>query len=544
MSKTHNLLQGTPEWLDFRKKHYGASEAAAMLGISPYKSRDALIREKATGITPEVDEGTQMLFDEGHRLEAEARPIAEGIIGEDLYQPTMSLEVDGLPLSCSCDGLTLMEDMAWECKTMNAKLEESLPDEIPEQYLPQLEQTLMITKADKILFMAYGADGEHLECWYESNPKLRKKITNGWKQFADDVKAYKPVEIVAEAVADRIESLPALNIQITGGVTKTNLADYKRFALDFIQSINTDLKTDDDFATADAMVKFCGKTEKELDAVKQAALSQTADIAELFSTIDGLKAEMRTKRLALDKLVKAKKQAIRESIVLNAKSEFADFIMDKNSLLSEGVSMPNITPDYGSAIKNKRTIESLRNAVNTEVARCKIEASEVADLMIANTKALAKLIEKEGHLGFLFRDLQDIAAESQQAFLGIAKSRIAEHRESEKVRMEAERERIREEEKAKVEAKERESAAERIRKDAEKKAEREIFAIERANHYNAKTSSAESIQATSAEPVPVVVPLHKDATIMSELAGWCYAWHISRSAAEGLVEIVERYMPE
>jgi len=48
-----------------------------MLGISPYKTRDELLREKATGLTPEIDEATQRRFDEGHRFEALARPLAE-----------------------------------------------------------------------------------------------------------------------------------------------------------------------------------------------------------------------------------------------------------------------------------------------------------------------------------------------------------------------------------------------------------------------------------------------------------------------------------
>jgi predicted phage-related endonuclease len=45
--------------------------------------------------------------------------------------------------------------------------------------------------------------------------------------------------------------------------------------------------------------------EKRLALVKSQALAQTASIDELFRTIDALKEEMRSKRLTLDKLVKA-----------------------------------------------------------------------------------------------------------------------------------------------------------------------------------------------------------------------------------------------
>ena len=39
---------------------------------------------RKTPVTPEVDAGTQRLFDAGHRFEALARPRAEALVGEDL----------------------------------------------------------------------------------------------------------------------------------------------------------------------------------------------------------------------------------------------------------------------------------------------------------------------------------------------------------------------------------------------------------------------------------------------------------------------------
>ena len=48
---THKLQQGTPEWHAFRAAHFSASDAPAMLGESPYKTRDQLLREKKLGTT-------------------------------------------------------------------------------------------------------------------------------------------------------------------------------------------------------------------------------------------------------------------------------------------------------------------------------------------------------------------------------------------------------------------------------------------------------------------------------------------------------------
>ena len=115
--KTHDLIQGTPAWLAYRTSHFNASDAPAMLGCSPYKTRAQLLREMHTGVPAEVDAGTQMRFNNGHRAEALARPLAEEIVGEDLF-PVVGSEGS---LSASFDGLTLLEDTGFEHKALNAK---------------------------------------------------------------------------------------------------------------------------------------------------------------------------------------------------------------------------------------------------------------------------------------------------------------------------------------------------------------------------------------------------------------------------------------
>jgi len=62
-------------------------------------------------------------------------------------------------------------------------------------------------------------------------------------------------------------------------------------------------------------VKWCGDVESRLAAAKEHALSQTASIDVLFKAIDDISAEARQVRLDLDKLVKARKEAIRGEIV-------------------------------------------------------------------------------------------------------------------------------------------------------------------------------------------------------------------------------------
>ena len=314
-----NLKQGSEEWLKLRASHHTASEAPAMLNMSPHITRNELIRMKATSTAKEYSDFVQkQILDKGHEIEAAARPIAEELLGMDLYPLTGTAVIDGLNLLASYDGVTITEDDTWECKSLNKELEKSMiHGEIPDQYHPQLEQQLMITGNDTCLFMASdGIKEYHLR--YRTNPELRERIIAGWKQFEKDVAAYehKPEEI--QPVAASIEQLPALNINIKGEVLSTNLDVYKETALEFISNINTELETDQDFADAEAMVKFCKNGESELEAAKKNALSQTSSIDQVLKTVDFIKEELRSKRLQLERLVKTRKTEIKESLLKSA----------------------------------------------------------------------------------------------------------------------------------------------------------------------------------------------------------------------------------
>ena len=100
----HELVQGSPEWHQFRFEHDGASEAPAMLGLDDNVSRSELLRAKHTGIAKEFSEFVQTrILDHGHEVEVLARPIADKLIGDELYPSVWSYG----RLSDSCDGLTM-----------------------------------------------------------------------------------------------------------------------------------------------------------------------------------------------------------------------------------------------------------------------------------------------------------------------------------------------------------------------------------------------------------------------------------------------------
>lgn len=444
----HDLIQGTPEWRLFRAQHFTASDAPAMLGVSPYKSRTELLREKATGITAEVDAATQRRFDDGHRFEALARPLAEEILdGEGLF-PCVGSEGR---LAASFDGLTMLDDTCWEHKTLNDSLRGiTCAADLPEHFRIQMEQQLMVSGASRCMFMATRWNDDDtlaeppLVVWYESDLSLATRIADGWAQFEKDLAGFKHIEEAPAAIGRAPEALPALRIEVTGMVTASNLTEFKAHALAVFDGIKTDLQTDEDFANAEKTVKWCGDVEERLDAAKQHALSQTASIDELFRAIDAIKEEARQKRLTLEKLVKARKESIRIEIAKAAQDEMIAHVAAMNKRLGSDL-MPSLAWPFADAMKGKKTISSLRDAVAIALASAKIEANAIADRIQQNQQMLKGDGFDHSHL---FPDFRTVCTKEPVDFDALLTARQAKERE----RQEEERERIRKEEAEKLAA--------------------------------------------------------------------------------------------
>lgn len=412
--KIINEAQGSEMWLVARAHRFCASEAPAMMGSSKHQTRSDLLKQKATGLTPEVDAATQRRFDAGHAAEEAARPIVENIIGDDLSAMTGAIEIDGLPLLASFDGVTQGRDIIWESKLWNAALADQVrAGQLEPHYYWQIEQQLLVSGAERAYFTTSDGTPENtLGMWYESQPERRAKLIAGWHQFAIDLENYQHVEATVAPVAATIEALPALMIQVEGKVLATNLDQFKASAQTFIANINTDLQTDQDFADADKMVKFLKDGEERLALCKSQALAQTASIDELFRTIDAISGQMKDKRLMLDKLVAAEKQKRRSEIVWEAQKTLNIHVMALES--RAGVS--NVIKVDGrifeAAVKNLKSLDSMRDKVSAALANAKIEANEIADRIDLNAKAAKDVMH-------LFPDFSSVCTKATDDFAAL-----------------------------------------------------------------------------------------------------------------------------
>jgi len=426
MMQIHDLVQGSADWAMFRLEHFGASEAAAMLGISSRVKRTELLHMKHTGTAQEFSNWVQEnILDHGHLVEAAARPLVEDLIDDDLYPVTCS---DGL-LSASCDGLTMGGDVAFEHKQWNQALADAVAaGELPDEYMPQCQQIMMVTKAKKVVFACSdGTPNNFVHLDVLPDPAWQERIRAGWAQFAADLANYVPKEVATKPEAEPIMQLPALTIHIEGKVARSNLPAFQAKAERFIASIKTDLLTDQDFADAEATVKFCEQAEGDLEQAKRAALEQTADIADLMRTIDHISEQLRAKRLVLTRTVKDKKELIKAGILAQVKLAFQEHV----AALEQEIAPLRLVfqaRDFAGAMKNKRTLATLQDAVDTELANAKIAVDAIA----AGVRGRLTWYREHaaGH-EFLFADLQAMIQKPDEDFRLAVNTRIENHKQQE-----------------------------------------------------------------------------------------------------------------
>ena len=444
----HNLTQGSPEWHALRAKHYTASEAAAMLGVSKYQKRSDLVKQKATGIVPEVGEHTQRLFDRGHETEAQARAMAEAILGEELYPITGTDVVQGLPLLASMDGLTMAETINWEHKLWNEGLAAQVRDgNLDEHYTVQMDQQQLVSGAEKTLFMVSDGTPERMVwCWYVSNQDKKGRLLAGWAQFDKDVAAYQPAEVAPVVVANAVEALPSVVVSATGSIAiRDNFAAFQERLQEFLSTeLIREPRTDQDFADLELQIRALKGAEAALDAAEAQMLAQIQTVDQARRTKDTLHKLVRDNRLMAEKLLANEKERRKAEIIASAQRAAREHYEAHAADLGVAFSVDS---NFYGVIKGLKSLASMEDKLSAELARVKAECDRVAGVIGGNRDRM-----KIASADHLFPDFAQVCTKAHEDFeaLIVARQAAAQKRADE------ERERIRQEELAKIE---RESAA-------------------------------------------------------------------------------------
>jgi putative phage-type endonuclease len=180
------MEQRSDDWLEWRRKGLGASDAPAVMGVSPWTTAYQLWEEK-TG--RKVRDYSNWATNRGNILEPKARALVEFETGMEF--PAVLFEHRELPfMRASLDGYNAENQIALEIKCPgkddHAK---ALAGEIPEKYFPQLMHQIFVTGAKQAYYYSY--DGES-GCLVKVEPdhdyikELVKKMMHFWVCIRDD----------------------------------------------------------------------------------------------------------------------------------------------------------------------------------------------------------------------------------------------------------------------------------------------------------------------------------------------------------------------
>jgi len=147
------LEQGTREWLEWRHKGIGASDAPAVMGENPWKTAAQLLCEKRGRAARESVQNAAMA--RGTILEPEARRRYISRTGKDV-QPACLQSMEHEWLRASVDGLTNSGDVVVEIKCGESVYRNTSQSGcVPDYYYGQLQHILAVTGLQSLDFWCY-----------------------------------------------------------------------------------------------------------------------------------------------------------------------------------------------------------------------------------------------------------------------------------------------------------------------------------------------------------------------------------------------------
>ena len=177
------MKQGTPEWLEFRKNHIGASDQTHLQMCAKWSMGWKKLWAIKTGRAREQAAGPHMLA--GIEAEPRARSLYEAhvLIFEGVSATFNPHVVEHEFLSASLDGYSTTLNRIIEVKTPGAEDHETaVSNKIPAKYIPQLtQQSLLMGKIpvdyvsyrdDQIAIVTFKPTDEHYEAVLETAKKF------------------------------------------------------------------------------------------------------------------------------------------------------------------------------------------------------------------------------------------------------------------------------------------------------------------------------------------------------------------------------------
>lgn len=164
--KRVNLVQRSPEWLEWRRKYIMASDAPVIMGVSPYKKTlyDLALEKRGEGKkekspTPSMKKGIEMeeaILKKFEEYLNHAADIWESSLFQFSPEVIESTDPKFEGLGASLDGLSQDGKIAVEIKVANSQNHEiASQGKIPEGFYPQLQHQLAVLGHASMFYASY-----------------------------------------------------------------------------------------------------------------------------------------------------------------------------------------------------------------------------------------------------------------------------------------------------------------------------------------------------------------------------------------------------
>lgn len=191
--------QHSDAWREFRSKHLGASEIAAVLGESDFQTRYGLWLEKTGQKEPFAG---NFATQRGKDAEPVIRELYEKATGRALTAPV--LECPGYNfLSASLDGYCAEEALVVEFKYPGKEKHlQALRGSVPEGYRAQLQQQMLVSGAAQADYVSYDGTPNLAIVRVASDSAYRERIIKEakifWQHVLDKTPPCAPNELQVE----------------------------------------------------------------------------------------------------------------------------------------------------------------------------------------------------------------------------------------------------------------------------------------------------------------------------------------------------------
>ena len=184
-----NIKQNTPEWLEIRKNCIGASDLAAILGVSPWMTAFDLWEIKM-GLR-EVTQTSAMK--RGADMEEMARLSYIFLTGHHV-EPTVLFHKELPYMMASLDGYNASLPVAVEIKCGNKgdHINAGKKGKIPEKYYPQLQHQIEVAGLDSIDYFSYYPDMDSVLVKVERNQGYIDNLLAREAEFYDCMLNFTP----------------------------------------------------------------------------------------------------------------------------------------------------------------------------------------------------------------------------------------------------------------------------------------------------------------------------------------------------------------